>query len=73
MYNFEGHLIHFGFGNILPPLALCSKMYISCTCKNTTDGAGGMAQRLRALAVLLEVLSSILSNQWQLTTIYSKL
>lgn len=28
MYNFEGYLIHVGLGNILPPLALCSKVCI---------------------------------------------
>lgn len=35
------------------------------------DGAGEMAQRLRALGALLEDLGSIPSTTWQLTIIYN--
>jgi hypothetical protein len=38
--------------------------------KNMAAGSGGMAQELRALAVLPEVLSSIPAPTWWLTTIY---
>jgi hypothetical protein len=49
-------LVNFHFAN---PLSICIPLTLK---KNETTGAGEMAQQLRALTALPEVLSSISSN-----------